>query len=169
MNQQTELIQQLKIILESLLKTYQELLTHVRKEKEILIQANLEHIQQSNKEKESLLFKIKALDSQRQKIAQSLGRDLINEENPRLLQLIPKFSEPISSDIRGIHLQLNLCLEQLQECNRENEEHTRSALNHLSGALSEIKETLSGKSTYQRKGRMQKGPSPAGNIVRREA
>lgn len=157
--------------LEELTKIYRALLDIVRKEKEILIKADREALEESNKLKEELLFKLRAQDSLRSRYAMDLatlvGADV---ENPRLLELAQKLAgTPASDRLRTQHAALDILIKRITEINKENEEYTQSALNTLNGALTEIKDTLSGKKTYSGKGQYKTGPQVAGNFVSKEA
>lgn len=157
--------------LEELTKIYRALLDVVRKEKEILIRADREALDESNKIKEELLFKLRAQDSLRSRYAMDLatlvGADI---ENPRLLELAQKLAgTPAADRLRTQHAALDMLIKRITELNKENEEYTKSALTTLNGALDDIKETLSGKKTYGGKGQYKTGHQVAGNFVSKEA
>ncbi|MFV8256454.1 flagellar protein FlgN [Bdellovibrio bacteriovorus] len=157
--------------LEELTKIYRSLLDIVRKEKEILLKADREALDESNKLKEELLFKLRAQDSLRSRYAMELatlvGADV---ENPRLLELAQKLAgTPAADRLRTQHAALDILIKRITEINKDNEEYTKSALSTLNGALNNIKDTLSGKKTYGGKGQVKQGPQVAGNFVSKEA
>lgn len=157
--------------LEELTKIYRSLLDIVRKEKEILIRADRDALDESNKLKEELLFKLRAQDSLRSRYAMDLatmvGADV---ENPRLLELAQKLAgTPAADRLRTQHAALDILIKRITDINRDNEEYAKSALSTLNGALDEIKDTLSGKKTYGGKGQYKTGPQVAGNFVSKEA
>lgn len=157
--------------LEELTKIYRSLLDIVRKEKEILLKADREALDESNKLKEELLFKLRAQDSLRSRYAMELanlvGADV---ENPRLLELAQKLAgTPAADRLRTQHAALDILIKRITDINRENEEYTKSALQTLNGALNDIKDSLSGKKTYSGKGQYKQGPQVAGNFVSKEA
>lgn len=163
--------QKLEANLEELTKIYRALLDVVRKEKEILIRADREALEENNTVKEELLFKLRAQDSLRSRYAMDLatvvGADV---ENPRLLELAQKMAgHPGADRLRTQHAALDILIKRITEINKENEEYTQSALKTLNGALDNIKETLSGKKTYERKGQYKSGPQVSGNFVSKEA
>ncbi|WII70675.1 flagellar protein FlgN [Bdellovibrio sp. 22V] len=157
--------------LEELTKIYRSLLDIVRKEKEILLKADRDALDESNKLKEELLFKLRAQDSLRSRYAMELatlvGADV---ENPRLLELAQKLAgSPAADRLRTQHAALDMLIKRITEINKENEEYTKSALGTLNGALNDIKDTLSGKKTYGGKGQYKQGPQVSGNFVSKEA
>lgn len=163
--------QKLEANLEELTKIYRSLLDIVRKEKDLLLQANREALEESNKLKEELLFKLRAQDSLRSRYAMDLaglvGADV---ENPRLLELAQKLAgTPAADRLRTQHSALDMLIKRITEINKENEEYANSALNTLNGAMNDIKETLTGKKTYERKGGYKTGPQVSGNFVSKEA
>lgn len=155
--------------LDDLIKLYRTLLDTVRKEKDIYIKADLKDLHEINQSKEALLMKVKMVDTLRvkhaQELAQVIGADV---ENPRLLDLAKHLPGESGDRLRGLHSALDILLRRLTEINRENEEYAQKALQTLNGAMSNIKETLTGKTTYEKKGHMKSGPDQAGNFVRRE-
>lgn len=162
--------QKLEANLEELTKIYRALLDIVRKEKEFLLAADRESLDESNKLKEELLFKLRAQDALRSRYAMDLalmvGGDV---ENPRLLELAQKLAgTPASDRLRTQHAALDMLIKRITEINKENEEYTKSALSTLNGALDDVKDTLSGKKVYGGKGQY-KAPPVAGNFVSKEA
>ncbi|XGC81337.1 flagellar protein FlgN [Bdellovibrio bacteriovorus] len=163
--------QKLESNLEELTKIYRSLLDIVRKEKELLLKADRIALEESNKLKEELLFKLRAQDSLRSRYAMDLagliGADI---ENPRLLELAQKMAgSPAADRLRTQHSALDMLIKRITVINKENEEYANSALNTLNGAMNEIKETLSGKKTYEKKGGYKSGPQVSGNFVSKEA
>lgn len=157
--------------LEELTKIYRSLLDIVRKEKELLLKADRDALEESNKLKEELLFKLRAQDSLRSRYAMELatmvGADV---ENPRLLELAQKLAgTPAADRLRTQHAALDILIKRITEINKDNEEYAKSALNTLNGALDEIKDTVSGKKTYGGKGQYKQGPQVSGNFVSKEA
>lgn len=156
--------------LEDMTTLYRQLLEIVRKEKDMLLAAQLDQLTENNLAKDQVLMKIRLADTLRAKSAQELASALkCNEENPRLLELAQKLPQEQGDQMRSLHATLDLLIKRLMEFNRENEAYAQSALKTLNGTMNDIKETLSGKKTYEKKGQYKSGPSPAGNFVSKEA
>jgi len=155
--------------LEDLTKLYRALLDLVRKDKEFLVAAKRDELEQNNQAKEALVSKLRMTDVLRSKYATELatlvGADV---ESPRLLEIAQKMGGAEGDRLRSIHSALDLLIKRISEINRENDEFAQSALKTLNGALNNIKDTVSGKKTYERKGQMKSGPQQAGNFVRKE-
>ncbi len=156
--------------LEEIVKAYRSLLEVLRVEKQALIDADLEKIKEAMMQKEEFFYQLRELDSQRERLAKEsalvVGADV---ENPRLLEIATKVDPIVAERLRNIHATLELLIKRITEINRDNETYARSALGNLTGAIEEIRTTLSGKSTYEKKGKMAYGPTKAGNIVSKEA
>jgi flagellar biosynthesis/type III secretory pathway chaperone len=166
--------QNLNSNLDELVKLYRSLLDIVRREKELLLQVDLESLNESNKVKESLLLKIRATDLIRERYARDLAREVgADTKNPRLLDIAKKMQDkgvPAEAErLQKIHGVLVLLIERVSEINRDNAQYTESALRSLNVALGDVKTTLGGKKTYERKGKMNEGPNKAGNFVSKEA
>lgn len=156
--------------LEDITKLYRQLLDVVRKEKDLLISADREKIEENNLTKESLLMKLRLADVARMRCASDLALLIgCDAENPRLLELSHKLGGDLGERLRIQHSALDMLIKRITDLNKENEEHAKTALRTLNGALNELKETISGKKTYEKKGQYKLGPQVAGNFVSKEA
>lgn len=156
--------------LEDMLKQYRLLLDCVRKEKDYLIQSNIEQLNENNNLKEQLINKITGLDSTRMSFAAELAILVgANSVEPRLLELAQKMGGVEGDRLRTIHSALELLTNRLIQINQENATYANSALATVDSAMENIKETLMGKSTYQKKGNYQKGYDKSGHLVSKEA
>lgn len=155
--------------LDEMTKSYRMLLDLVRKEKDYLLQSEVDKLRENTSLKENTLTKLKALDGARERYAKDLA-DLVggDAERPRLLDIAQKMNGPSGDQLRNIHATLELLVRRASEINRENETYAQSALTSLNGAMGNIKDTLVGKNTYERKGRYASGPDASGNFVSRE-
>lgn len=163
--------QKLEANLDDLTKSYRSLLELVRKEKEILLKADREALDENNRLKEDMLFKLRSHDALRSRYASELASQVgADHENPRLLEIAQKMGPGAHSDrLRTQHATLDLVIRRITEINKENEEYAQSALKNLGGALNDIKGTLSGKKTYSGKGQYKAGPEQSGHFVSKEA
>lgn len=166
-----ELVDGLLNTLEEQVKVYRALLEVVRKEKDILVSANLDDLNENNRSKEAMLIKIRALESQRISLAaqiyQSLGIQGAGE-TPRLLEIARHVRTAEGDKLRSVHSVLELLLKRVQEYNRQNENLVQSALTNITGAMNAIKATLQEKPTYQKQGEVE-GSTVSGQLVSREA
>lgn len=161
--------QRLVANLEEMTKLYRQLLDLVRKEKQLLIDADMTKLEENNEIKENLLYKIKSIDGLRMRYAAELASLVhADHENPRLLDIAKNLGGAEGDRLRVIHSALDLLIKRLSELNKENEGVAQSALKNLNGALGNIKDTLSGKKTYGAKGQVQRGPEQAGHFVSKE-
>lgn len=168
---QEKSFQRLTANLEELTKLYRGLLDLVRKEKEYLVEANIEKLEQNNVAKEDVLYKIRGQDSFREKYAKEFAA-LIggNVQSPRLLELAQILgNNPAGARLRSMHAALEVLIGRISQLNKDNEAYAQAALNTLNGAIGEIKDSVSGKKTYGQKGKMAHGPDKAGNFVHKEA
>jgi hypothetical protein len=155
--------------LEDLIKFYLQLLDLARKEKEALIEADANKILELNSQKELHLQKIKLADTLRFKHAKELCVMIkADSENPRLLEIAQKIPGVMGDQLRNLHKTLDMVITRIIEINKDNELLTQKALQALNGTMNNIKETLSGKKTYERKGTYKQGPEQSGNFVSKE-
>lgn len=156
--------------LEDITKQYRLLLECVRKEKEFLIQTNIEKLNEINSQKEQLLSHARSLDYLRMTYASNLAQHLGADTNePRLLELAQKMSGPEGDRLRSIHSTLELLTKRLVELNRENATYAESALKTVNSAMENIKDAVMGQKTYQKKGTYRQGQDKSGHFVSKEA
>lgn len=156
--------------LEDQVKVYRSLLDVVRREKEILVSANLDELNENNKAKEAMLLKLRALESTRIRYVMELAEaEKIRLENPRLNDLAVHFGGEREDRLRNLHAVLELLLRRVQEYNRQNETLVNSALERITGAMKAIRDTLTEKPVYQAKGQISDQATQPGQLVSREA
>lgn len=164
---QTKLVE-LVSVLEEQIKVYRGLLDVVRKEKEILVAANLDDLNENNRTKEAMLIKIRGLETQRIALANDCYQTLGLTGEARLLEIARLVGGDQADKLRSIHSVLDLLLRRVQEYNRQNETLVNSALQNITGAMNAIKGTLEEKPTYKKKGEVE-GHTSSGQLVSREA
>ena len=162
--------EKLIVVLEEMTKQYRLLLDCVRKEKELLIQSDSEQLNESNNLKEQILAKIRTVENARiasaAELANILGAD---HEEPRLLELAQKIGGVEADRLRSSHSTLELLIKRLVDINRDNAIYAESALSIVNSAMGNIKESLMGQKTYQKKGNYQQGFDKSGHLVSKEA
>lgn len=156
--------------LEELTKQYRLLLELVRKEKQVLIDADIEQINENNFQKEVLISKIQELDALRVNFATELAQKLnIPHIDARLLNIARHIGGTDGDRLRSQHAALEFIIKRLTELNKENATYAEAALRNVGSALDNIKETLMGQKTYQNKGKYQQSGEKSGHLVSKEA
>jgi hypothetical protein len=159
--------------LEELVVLYRNLFDHLHREKTYLIQADITNLNESNKTKEALLYKIRSIDKERASTAKALAKNIGSEV--RLLAIAEKIlatHKDESAVLKSLHQTLSLQIARVIELNRDNENYTLSALRILNGAIDDIKQAAGGKKkkTYGKSGQAAATPeSQSGNFVSKEA
>ena len=157
--------------LEELTKQYRSLLDCVRKEKEFLIKTEIDKINECNAMKEQILFKIRGLDGLRMNYAVELAGFVgADTREPRLLEIAKNIGGAEADRLRTIHSTLEILTKRLVEINKDNATYAEAALNNVTSAMENIKETLMGnQKTYQKKGGYQQSADKSGHLVSKEA
>jgi hypothetical protein len=160
----------LETSLEDLVKVYRLILNIVRKEKEILIAANLDELAVNNRTKEAALMKVKEIEDVRRVSALELAHsEGLDPDSTRLLDFARHFDGAIGDRLRKMHSVLDLLMKRVREHNQYNEVLVGSALNNLTGAMDNLRDNLGSGKTYKKSGAVAKGPAEAGSFVRKEA
>jgi len=156
--------------LDAMIRQYRFLLDNVRKEKEILIKSDIEKLNASNAQKEQILTEIKCLESARIVCAKELALEVgAASSDPRLLEIAQKIGGAQGDTLRAIHSTLELLTKRVVEINKDNAQYAESALGTVNSAMKNIKESLMGQKTYQKKGNYQQGFDKSGHLVSKEA
>lgn len=162
-------LEQLVQNLEEQIKVYRHLLDVVRKEKEILISANLDDLNETNRTKEAMLLKIRGLEADRLKHTAQVCQDLgLSMDDGRLTEIARVMGGDDAERLRNIHSVLELLLRRVQEFNKQNEALVQSALETVTGAMNAVKGALQEKPTYKKKGEIE-GSTLSGQLVSKEA
>jgi len=166
-----ELVKQLDLSLEGLIKVYRHLLTVVRKERELLVAAKLEDLTENNRVKEMTLLKVRELEETRIKVAKELAKqEGLDVERTRLLDFARHFdSSPIGERFRKLHSVLDLLIKRVREHNQYNEVLVTSALDTMTGAIGHLRDNLGGGKTYKKSGAVKSGTAESGQLVSKEA
>lgn len=155
--------------LDEIIKVYRHLLQVVRKEKSILIAANLDELNENNRSKEAMLIKIQKLEGQRIELCNHLASALEMKAEPKLMEFAKYFSGMQQQKLMNYHSVLELLFKRVNELNKENEILVQSALANINGAMDSIRDTLADKATYKKKGAIDNQPAASGQLVSREA
>jgi len=162
-------LDQLIQTLDEQIKVYRHLLDVVRKEKDILVSADLDDLSENNRSKEAMLIKIRSLENDRLRYAKETAQAVgVNAEAPRLLEIAHHVPAEKAEKLRNMHSVLELLLRRIQEHNKKNEVLVQSALANVTGAMNNLKDVLEEKKTYKRKGDMGKAANISGQLVSKE-
>jgi flagellar biosynthesis/type III secretory pathway chaperone len=147
-----ELIQSL----DQLVTVYRHLLDIVRKENEVLVEADLAQIPEINEAKEKLVHKVRALDAKWQQCATLIsGQMKLENKQPTLLDLSRYVQGEQKTKLEQLHSVLNMLVSRIMELNKKNEVLVKSALSHITGAMDSITNTLNENPTYKQSGGME--------------
>jgi len=166
---QQQLFDALADNLDQQVKVYRALLEVVRKEREVLMAAQIEQLNENNKTKEAILIKIRSLDVARINYARNLALAVgADAEQPRLLEIASKLNLPNGDRLRVFHSTLELIIKRLGDINKSNEDLVKAALQNVSGAIESIKGTLQAKPTYGKKGALVTSPQNGEHLVSKD-
>lgn len=164
-----ELFSALADNLDQQVKVYRTLLEIVRKERDVLVAAQIEQLNENNKTKEVILVKVRSLDVARIKYAHDLALAVgADPTKPRLLEIASKLSIQDGDRLRVFHSTLELLVKRLSEINKGNEQLVKAALQNVTGAIDSIKGTLQAKPTYGKKGALVTSPQNGEHLVSKD-
>lgn len=155
--------------LDAIIKVYRHLLSLVRKEREILISANLDDLNQNNRAKEAALIRARQLEADRIDVVKDLAYSEGLDPSTKLLDFSRHFGGEIGDRLRQLHSVLDLLLKRVKEFNRQNEVLVNSALAAVTGGMTNIRETISEKRNYKPGGQLQSAQAENGQLVSKEA
>lgn len=154
--------------LNALVKIYRHLLGIVRREREILIAANLDDLTENNRTKEAMLIRAGQLEEQRIRFAGELAQLEGLPAASRLMDFANHLGGDHSARLRRLHSVLELLLNRVKEHNLQNEGLVQAALNNIHGAMGSIRNSLADKPTYKKSGGIATRATEPGQLVRKE-
>jgi hypothetical protein len=163
-----ELFKKIETQLEDLVKVYRHLLGVVRKEREILIAANLDDLNENNKTKEAMLIKARQIEEARLTTVKNLTTLEGWSESTKLLDLAKLIGGDSGERLRNLQTVLELLLKRVKDHNSQNEVLVKSALDNITGAIGSIRDTLKDKPTYKKSGGIESRPTESGQLVSKE-
>ena len=164
-----ELIQKLDKNLADIVKVYRHILNVVRKEREILIAADLEELNLNNRSKEAMLIKAKALEGDRLELVNELA-ELEGLQSPvRLRQLAQHFGGESGERLLKLNSVLKLLLQRVKDFNLQNEELVGRALDSITGGMDSIRDSVGEQPNYKKGGELDESKPGSGRLVSREA
>lgn len=155
--------------LDGLIKVYRQVLNVARKERDILIAANLDELNENNKTKEALLIKARQLETERIQVAKNFALAEGLGESARLLEFANHIGGERGERLRNLQTVLELLLKRAREFNTQNEVLVNSALEKVTGAMGSICNSLKDKPTYKKTGGVTSRPTESGQLVSKEA
>lgn len=148
-----DLYSKLVQILEDEVGIYRHLLEMVRGEKDLLIAANIDAINENNRSKELTITKLRSLERMRAAVVDQL---MIALKKPqvvgRLLDLAVLFDGEKGDKLRTIHSTLDLMIKRIREFNEQNEKLVHSALKTFEGSMNALRKNLADNKVYKKKG-----------------
>jgi hypothetical protein len=155
--------------LDALVKLYRQVLNVVRREREILVSANLDDLNENNKTKELLLVKARQLEVERIHVFKKCAQVEGLHEGTRLLEFANHLGGEEGERLRNLQSVLELLLKRVKEFNAQNEVLVSSALDKVTGAMGNICDSLKEKPTYKKSGGVVSRPAESGQLVSKEA
>ena len=134
---------------------YGSLLLTLQKEKRSVVDANIEKLTESTKEKENLFLKIRILEEQRLIMAERVS-EMLGEpgRSLTLTQLSQRVEEPYATRIKDSQSSLLSLAQSIQEINESNKALLNHSLDLVKGSLNLLNDLLPSCPVYFRTGRI---------------
>jgi len=145
-------------LLEEEIALYRGLLLVLQKEKRAVVYSNLNELNESGKEKESLILKIRILEEQRlrflEKLADSRGYP---SQDFTLIQLSQLAEEPYSTRFKNCHSKFLALIQSIREINQINKALLMHSQELVRGSLALLNNFMASSPVYHRTGKIQAG------------
>ncbi|MEQ1877040.1 MAG: flagellar protein FlgN [Bdellovibrionia bacterium] len=167
-----DLYSRLVQILEDEVGIYRHMLEMARDEKEILIAAQIDAINENNRSKELMITKLRSLERVRVAVVDQLMVALKKPEvQGRLLDLAVLFDGEKGENLRTIHATLDLLISRIREYNEANGKLVNSALKTFEGSMNALRKNLADNKVYKKKGQggEVQQTAAAGQFISKEA
>ncbi len=154
--------------LDELIKVYRHILQVVRKERDILISADLNELNENNKSKELAFLRAKQHEEDRQIAARELAGLEGLSATTKLVEFARHLDGEAGDRLRSRQSVLELLLKRVRDHNQNNEILVKSALENVTGAIGSIRDQLRDKPTYKKSGGIASRPAESGQLVSKE-
>jgi hypothetical protein len=156
--------------LNQLVLVYRHLFDTVRKEKAMLLSADLQGLSDVNQAKELMLKKINEIEKKWMAVASEMQPVLgLSATTPRLLEIAESYTGAEREKLLRFRTVLNLIIQRTSALNKQNDQLAKSALSHIAGAMQAFTDTLNKKSNYLKKGkRSESSMETSGRLVSKE-
>ena len=152
-------------VLQEECKLYGFLITMAAREKDAAIKLDIEMLNESGKDKESCLLKLKNLEAERVQIHTRLAKELGYSTTDLTLSKLAKMqNEPYSGELKACSAELRRLLENLNRQNRHNQDLFTHSLELLRGSYNLLGNLTGMTPVYYSSGNM-KAKRMAGNLL----
>jgi flagellar biosynthesis/type III secretory pathway chaperone len=156
MEQEHLVIEKFLGLLEQQTELYRLLLTVMDDEKNAVIAANLEKLNEAGKTKENLLLKLRILEEQRKHLLDKLAKHL---KQPVEILTLAKLSELVGQShahrLTGCRTRLLALIERIRQANADNRDLFAHSLNLVRASVNLLNSLISSSSVYFRTGNVQ--------------
>jgi flagellar biosynthesis/type III secretory pathway chaperone len=154
-----ELLKKFLGLLEGETALYRSLLLVLQKEKRAVVDSELDVLNESSKEKENLILKIRILEEQRDHLQRNLA-DFLGYSNGQALSmsaLVQAVEEPYSSRLKSCCSNLLTLTQSIQEVNNSNKFLIMNSLELVRGSLTLLNNLIASNAVYYKTGMIQTG------------
>ncbi len=150
------LVSNLLGLLEGETDLYRSLLLALQKEKKAIVDSELVELNETSKEKENLLLKIRILEEQRLRMVERLAENLAySPQGLTLAELSQLVEEPYSTRLKDCSSNLLALVQSIQEVNRGNRSLLTHSLELVRGSLTLLTTLIGSNSVYYKTGEIQ--------------
>lgn len=152
------LLNQFLGVLEGEADLYGSLLQILQREKKAVIGSALDELNETSKEKENILLKIRILEEQRLRILDRLANSLgYSPQDLTLTKLSRLVNEPYSKRLKDCHSNFLALMQSIKEVNQSNRALLMHSLDLVRGSLSLMDTLMVSNPVYYRTGTVQSG------------
>jgi len=153
-----ELLDKFLDLLNEEIHLYESLLSTFQKEKQAVIESNLEALNESVKEKENLFLKIRILEEQRMAFLERLSDTLEQPARSLTLTTLSRLLEdPYAARIRNCQSSFLSLAQSIQEINLSNKALLHHSLNLVRSSLNLLNDLIPANPVYYPSGKMHPG------------
>ena len=143
-------------LLEGELDLYRSLFLVLQKEKEAVVDSKLKELNESSKEKENLLLKIRILEEQRLKLLEKLADFLeFPSQDLTLSKLSQMVEEPYSTQLKDYYANFLALIQNIQDVNKTNKALVMHSMELVRGSLTLFNSLTAFNPVYYRTGKIQ--------------
>lgn len=162
-------VEDLEKVLKQEIDLYREYAGTLTRDAELMNKLNIEELEKSNKTKNTLLLKIKALDQARQNLVRQMASaHSIPEEHTRLVDLCEKLTKEEAKRLLALRDELQGLIQELQNAHLHTTALATASLNWVNSSMATLHRLLSPTGVYNPQGKVERDSHFTGRVVEKQ-
>lgn len=166
----TQSIKELEEVLSREIDLYEEYLSLLKGDLDLMARLNIEELETSNKAKTTILLKVQAIEEARQKLVSQISQEKsISEEKVKITDICKTLPEDSSKRLMSLRDRLAFVMKSIRDMQDQATAFAETSLCWIDGSMETLKRLLAPTSIYNARGKVDEPDSFAGRKLESKA